>query len=101
MADLETVFRTCEELILPGHKTRGWLLFTMSVQIALLIFNIILVSPALAGVLPEGGPFEWAVIFTSAAQGAGQMVMVGLPFPSFRSVTPRPYLIPPLKQLKR
>jgi hypothetical protein len=48
----------------------------MSVQIALLITNIILVSPALAGVLPEGGPFEWAVIFTSAAGGAGQMVMV-------------------------
>ena len=62
-----------------GHKTRGWLLFTMSVQIALLIFNIILVSPAMAGVLPEGGPFEWAVIFTAAAQGAGQMVMVSVP----------------------
>lgn len=63
---------------MPGHKTRGWLLFTMSVQILLLVLNIILVSPALAGVLPEGGPFEWAVIFTAAAQGAGQMVMVSL-----------------------
>lgn len=56
----------------------------MSVQIILLIFNIILVSPAMAGVLPQGGPFEWAVVFTAAAQGAGQMVMVSslslLPF---------------------
>jgi hypothetical protein len=48
----------------------------MSVQILLLTFNIILVSPAMVGVFPEGGPFEWAVIFTAAAQGAGQMVMV-------------------------
>lgn len=63
------------DVVPPGHRKRGWILFSLVYQTILLFLFSFMVSPSAPIQLQQYGSYEWISMLVAAVQGGPQIVM--------------------------